>query len=67
MSFRELFFADDYHEFGSIVDGFISRKFNYKELGFYQNGYIGLIYEGEEPSQEDIDRLLSDNKIVLES
>jgi hypothetical protein len=61
--------VDDYHELLWIpdhVENYIGLKVKCKEIGYYSNNYVGIVYQNKLPSILQIKKLLAEAKIQLE-
>lgn len=64
---KTLVIVDDYHDFELITSAMVGRKIKHIELGSIgvrsRTKYLGIIYEGKEPSDAEITALLVKAKI----
>lgn len=58
-----LVLVDDYHTISLIAESIVNQKLDSFEIGFVEKKghYLGVIYEGERPSLEEIILLLVNN------
>lgn len=63
--FCQLVSVPDYHSFQDICEAFLALNLKYKEIGMWGAEYLGVIFEGSCPSEEEISAMLAEQNIIL--